>query len=174
MYPGVASDEYNVVSDLEELSGMYVLKEVVVKMSEYLHKPENSFFYLPYLQSCHENMAHFSESLNYGGHNGDSRLLFASMRPLLQSFFERNTVFPLEHLDKLGIYESKLVEHVYDKSVKLNKFVALNVLELMMHSVNRMFQPSYCGSQNGDDKASAALSVVTGNILKDRKKLDRY
>lgn len=169
LYPGVVSSEYNVVKRLQTLSGMYILEDVFKGMVHHLNNGPTAFLTKYDQKGFYERMTKLSQAIKYG-HNCEDGSLFIYMGSRLMRFFEQSTSFPAEYLDKLSIYDSSEFAYVYDKSIQLNKLIVLQELIHIMGSVNRMFQPSFCGPQNGDDEAAQALNKLTKKIVKKRLK----
>lgn len=87
--------------------------------------------------------------------------LLASLRSAFNQFPAIEKCLQLENPENVGIVQRILT---------VDDVLASELLISTMTRLNRMVQPSYCGSQFGEDRLSSKLNRVTDTILEERAK----
>lgn len=162
VFPGYEEKDYEAIQALAGFYGMYFLKDTLTGMKAHLAK--NDYFF-PDEKAGYEKMwKEFCAAQLVIKRNPEESWELTKL-PYMQlgQFIERRTGFPLESIMELSAYEDSY------------EFVELGYFMSVMATVNRMFMPSYCGTQDGDTDASLALNEITSKVLKARKKeYDQY
>lgn len=162
VFPGYDAADVEKISMLNGFYGMFFLKKAFTGMRKHLAK--NDYFYPSARKSYRNAWDQFAKVMAIKFAPGEENENFTNEEldmviPLLEmpQSVERNTSLPMDKLDALAGYGS---EYEY-----------LEIFDLMdvLASVNRMFQPSFCGSQDGDTDASLALNAINGSVLARRK-----
>lgn len=161
IFPGYDAADVEKISTLNGFYGMFFLKKAFTGMIKHLAK--NDYYYPSARKSYRNAWDQFANLMNLkftpAGNDKFTDEELDMVVPLLEmpQSVERNTSFPMDKLDVLAGYGS---DYEY-----------LEIFDLMdvLVSVNRMFQPSFCGSQDGDTDASLALNVIAGSVLARRK-----
>lgn len=153
IYPGYAESSWKNISILKDLHGMFFLEDVFNEMKPYVQDPDNSFkFGKPETQQWDEFIAVMNAAEK---ENMDSKKLLKVLD--IPRFVQAVTAFPEEHLMLLRKYEDNY------------GFLDVHAMMDIMTACNRMFQPSFCGEQDGNNGASSKLNRVTDKILADRR-----
>lgn len=161
IFPGYDSADVEKISVLNGFYGMFFLKKAFTGMRKHLVK--NDYYYPSARKSYRDAWDQFAKVMNLKlSMNGNDKFTkdeLSKMIPLLDmpQSVERNTSFPMGKLDALAGYGC---DYEY-----------LEIFDLMdvLASVNRMFQPSFCGSQDGDTDSSLALNAINDSVLARRK-----
>lgn len=153
LMPGYPKEVQEKVKHLKSLNGMFILKDVFVKMAEYLKEPGVSYeFGKPRERQWDEFIA-VMEAVEKEGRD------FETFYPMLDIVrgIEHGTAFHKQYIPLLRKYG--------------NSYEYLNVMVLLevMTVVNRMLAPSFCGEQDGNDEASQRLNRITDKILAERR-----
>ena len=157
LFPGYDKADYEKIEILNKFYGMFFLKDAFTGMLTYLTEEDS---YSPQSEGAYRKMWDDYVKLNNAiksGHEKAEILAVALPHADLFRFVERNTALKTTHWGYLNVYGEG-----YD-------YIDLPDLMSVMASVNRMFVPSFCGSQDGDTKASLALNAITGRVLAERK-----
>lgn len=152
--PGYPEEVQEKVKTLNNLHGMFFLKEVFTEMDTYLKVPGNRFTWgKPDTQKWDEFIAVMNAADNDPAVDGD---VFMDILEI-PTFAQKATSLEDKYRPLLRKYEGT--------------YEYLNIHGMMdiMIAVNRMFMPSFCGEQDGNNDASTQLNEVTGNILAKRK-----
>jgi hypothetical protein len=152
IYPGYDKKDYSRIVRLRDSHGMFFSEDVFRAMTEHL---STDWFYGDMPAKWAKLWKEFIElPKKFGG------ILDNKDRQYTQvgRFVDTNTSFPAEDTHLLGFYGSDL------------GYLQLVDLMNVMRVTNRLFTPSFCGSQDGNTKASLALSEATTQILTERKK----
>lgn len=153
LMPGYPKDVQDKVKQLKNLNGMFILKDVFFKMAEYLKEPGVSYeFGKPLTRKWDEFIA-VTNAFEKEGKDAEE------IYPLLDIVrgIDHGTSFPMKHVPLLRKYEGS--------------YEYLNVMSLLeiMTCVNRMFSPTFCGEQDGNDGASQRMNKITDKILAERR-----
>jgi hypothetical protein len=153
LMPGYPKDVQEKVKHLKNLNGMFILKDVFVKMSEYLKEPGVSYeFGKPREQQWDEFIA-VMDAVEKEGRD------FETFYPMI------DIVRAIEH----GTSLQKQYIPLLRKYGKSYAYLDIMVLLEVMTVVNRMFAPTFCGEQDGNNEASQRLNRVTDKILAERR-----
>ena len=148
-YPGFKKEEYKAVALLNDLYGMFFLKEVYMKMREsvvyralppgILSLTDRWDIVAKEMEATEGNDFMLNEDVSY------------SMYELMHDLS-----FPKKMRSEL---------RAYGKSYEL---LEIHRMMDLMRLVNRMFGPTVCGTQHGDNAVSSRLNAVTDEILTKR------
>lgn len=162
IFPGYDEKDYAAIQALSKFYGMYFLKDAFTGMKT--HSAKNDYFFSDRQEAYEKMWKEFCAGQIVIAQNPEESWETTKLPyTRLGQFIDRYTGFPVEGMMNLSIYGSSL------------EYFEIGHLMAAMSSVNRMFLPSFCGSQDGDTDASLALNAITNKILKARKsEEDRY
>jgi len=157
VYPGFNPEEYEIVTQLRTLSGMYFLTDVFTKMSV-----------------AQDNMAGSWERKN----NVKLKEAWDNYMDVLlrNSTPDSNKHGPLEVWEKVLLLRlpadfrdmTSLPKELHDKFLiyrGTNEFFNASKLLRTMASTNHLLTPSFCGEQDGNDPMSEALIAISAELL---------
>lgn len=155
-YPGFNPRDYNAITTLNSLSGMFFLKEVYEGMKGYVMKDS-------FRQKKQERLEGFwdrmMDQIEEGGEDENGFSVdqsFAIVSSMDQIF--RETSFPRDKFAELKAYG-----YNYD-------ILEMHTLNDIMNTVNRMLMPTVCGAEEGDNEAPHLLNTVSEAIVARRMK----
>lgn len=162
IYPGYDTADYSRILRLRNSSGMFFSEQVFASMCDYLatdggfyeesHKRRKKMWddFLEEPKMFERLLSSVAEGTKLAGMFGVKEQRQYSQ---IGRFVETNTSFPITDVWMLDNYGTG--------------YEYLQLIELMdiMRVTNKLFTPSFCGSQEGDTKASLALHGITGAIL---------
>lgn len=153
LLPGYPKEVQSRVKHLKSLNGMFFLKDVFVKMDTYLKEPDVRFDFGKPIERKWDEFIAVLDAFEKEGHDPEPVYSLLEMPQAI----ERMTCFQKEYLPVLRKYGQS--------------YEYLNIVSLldMMTALNRMFAPSFCGEQDGNDLASERLNKVTDGILAERR-----
>lgn len=167
VYPGFAPEDYPAIRLLSQTSGMFFLKKVFDKLSEYQISRDAELFYArtirPERKEIFQKFAKALKQINANGFTIDSDL---SLPRPLDSVHLMDSLRFVEDCLELDRNDWRILSK-YEGS---DEFDSLRELFSMMNSANRMFMPSYNGEQEGNTAVSLTLNQITDKILKARAK----
>lgn len=149
VYPGFKQEEYEAIALLDDLYGMFFLKDVYDKMRDsvsYSISPSRT-------RGLKEQWDSVAQEMKVT--EGDDFLLNWEVADDLTNIM-RDLSMPRSLRNEL---------RGYGESYEL---LEAHVLMTLMGLVNRMFAPTVCGTQHGDDTVSKKLNDITGAILTKR------
>lgn len=152
-FPGYTKEDQEKVQLLQSLSGMFFLKDVFAEMNAHM---QQDYFADMYEKQWNETWGTFMAAYNACKKLGQEDKMHLLPLRLAQSI-ERSTSFPVEKMSLLAGYDGT------------SEFSEMFDMFSVMTSVNRMFMPSFCGEQEGNDDASRKLNAISGRILAERK-----
>jgi len=156
IYPGFKPEDYKAIRMLHEMSAMFFLEDVLKEMSVAI---EDDFFVKDNEERFIKNWDEFQSLFGTEDpHFGGPRKYASSWGTQANEFLSRTL-----HLEPY-LYD---LLHVYKGNYEL--FTTIQIIEVAT-TTNRMIAPSICGEQNGNDRASKALNVITDKILDARLK----
>lgn len=152
-FPGYTKEDQEKIQLLQSLSGMFFLKDVFTEMNSHMRQ---DYFADMYEKQSNESWTQFMTASKACKLIGQSSKLHLLPLRLTQSI-ERSTSFPVEKISLLAEYDGT------------SEFSEMFDIFSVMTAVNRMFMPSFCGEQEGNDEASRKLHEISGRILTERK-----
>lgn len=152
-FPGYSKEDQEKVKLLQSLSGMFFLKDVFDEMNAHMRQ---DYFADMYEDQWKETWGQFMLASKACEQIGQSDKLHLLPLRLKQSI-ERSTSFPVEKINLLASYDGT------------TEYSEMFDMFSVMTAVNRMFMPSFCGEQDGNDEASMKLHEISGRILAGRK-----
>lgn len=161
IFPGYKEEDYAKIQTLKSLYGMYFLKDTFTGMKSHLEK--NDYFFPDEKDSLEKMWNEFrnARTLLKVEEPESYKLLLPHLS--LGQYIFRYTGFPIASIEELAVYGETY------------EYLEMPYLSSIMTTLNRMFMPSYCGTQDGDDDASAALNAITNKTLAARRKeYDKY
>lgn len=162
IFPGYEEKDYETIQALSGFYGMYFLKDAFTGMKAHLAKDE---YFFPDAKESYEKMwKEFCAAQIVIKQNPEESWALTKLPYMrLGEFIHRNTTFPIESIMELSVYGDTF------------EYIEIAYLMYVMSTVNRMFMPSFCGTQDGDTDASLALNAITNKVLNARKKeYDQY
>lgn len=156
LYPGYKEEDYKVIAQLMGMTSMFILEDVYARMDNFKREAVDSF-----RQSDLAALTNFILAVEVLSDTDAFKVLDARsdlrQNPVYR-FIERQSCFPLDKLSSLTDNGGGILDAIalYD----------------IMHSVNRIFAPTFCGHQEGDIDANRHLALISLDII--AKKEERF
>jgi len=165
--PGYLDEDWEAIKLLGTTYGMFFLKRVSDEMTKAVTDDrwnrssfERTKEYLErdFAINVEERLEELAEMKKLGKY---SHQLLESFRGIVERFPEIEKKLQLETRENAAIVQ---------RTLTVDDLMESEALIATMTRLNRMVQPSYCGSQFGEDRLSMKLNSVTDAILAERAK----
>jgi len=167
MLPGYPDEDWDAVKLLGSMYGMFFLKRVSDEMGAILLKDR-------YVSSSLERTKKdLEKELSIDVETRKEELEEAEKLGIYSKDMlaaVRQTLIKFPSIDRCVQLETEENALHVQKHLTADDLVASELLISTMTRLNRMVQPSYCGSQFGEDRLSSKLNRVTDTILEERAK----
>lgn len=155
LFPGYDETDVARIVALNGFYGMFYLKETFAGIRSYLEKNDEDFRdSVVFTRGMWDEFVTAQETIK-NDPTQDAETILSSLT--IGHFLEFKTGLNVNSLGQLLIYGETY------------EYLELADLATVLAMVNRMFQPSFCGTQDGSDGVSLALNAVTERIISARK-----
>lgn len=155
IFPGYDDADVARIVALNGFYGMFYLKETFEGVRSYLEESSEDFRdSVAFTRGMWDEFVTAQETIKNDS-TQDAEVILSSLT--IGHFLEFKTGLNVNSLGQLLIYGETY------------EYLEVADLTTVMAMVNRMFQPSFCGTQDGDDGVSLALNAVTSRIISARK-----
>jgi hypothetical protein len=155
IFPGYDDADVEKITALNAFYGMFFLEDTFIGMRSYLEENDEDF-----RDSVEANQGMwngFVAAQNILKDESEDVVDVVLPNLAMSRFIQQTTALPCDAIPSLSIYGETY------------EYLELADLATVLAMVNRMFQPSFCGTQDGDDDVSLALNAVTNRIIAERK-----
>lgn len=158
MYPGFDSSDYDAIRVLNELHGMFFLKEFYDGMKEYALEDKYQQLIFGRLKELWDGAFVMMQSPDEGAFPAEE---VEWMTHCLERIL-RDSSFPIHKFHELRTYGNA------------GEFLEIHVLNSIMGTVNRMLMPTLCEVSWGDNVASVRMNNISDRILSRRLDASEY